>query len=544
MEKSILNIYCPSCGAPAYFDIVHQIYRCRYCDGKVSVEEARAGKDRIISRSGSRRVERDFALETTSCTGCGATLVFEENEALSSCEFCGRSLVRKRYTRSTDMPHYVVPFGVTREEAMEKLTAWCNQNSTRREAKSLRQKISGLKGYYLPYEMVQGPVRCTVNKRSETAKFDACGYLNGEFINCSEQLDNLVLDAMEPFDLTNLREFDFAYVAGHRVKIRDIDEAAAAKRLQAEAEANYRLRMEQLWGTKAINVKTEAEAVVRLPVLLPVYYITDGNVKAAVNGQTGKVSVCAEKLSTYLSTPWWLKGIGVLLLALAATFGALMAGSFDYMESLSITGVLGIFYLIVFACMFQDGGSTEFGLHRYRRIFNSGTQTYRREKGKLVLSDEVLKRRIAEPVFTRELDGEQRQVSYTFYSRGRAVYMLVLSLVTVFLPVIIALFVNGFDFAGLSLGGSAVWFCITVPVVPIYLIRFGIQWLYENPWIYVFTEDGKRTRYRKKTVWNKKKVLEAVKLCLGLLFVPPICLATWFAIASFVTMVYLTAFGF
>lgn len=542
MENNILNIYCPNCGAPAQFDIVNQVYKCRYCGSSVSVEEAKKEKSSIVMSEG-RKAENTFGFQTATCTGCGATVVFEENEALAGCEFCGRSLVRKNYANMSDLPHYVVPFGVTREEAMEKLLEWCDNNRKKSEAKHLRDKISELRGYYLPYEMVQGPVYCTVKKRSETAAYEASGYLNGEFINCSKQLDNLVLDAMEPFDLNNLQEFDFAYVAGCRVKLCDIDKNEVSKRLHDEAESNYRIRLEQLWGTKSINLNTKVEEVVRFPVLLPVYYIADGDVKAAVNGQTGKVSVCAEKLSSYLSVPWWLKGIAVLLLALGATFGAMLAGGMDYTESLYIAGVLGIFYLIVFACMFSDGGSTEFGISHYRQIFNSGIQTYRREKGKLVMNDEVLKRRIAEPVFLRELDGRPAHVSYTFNSPKRMIFMILLSLVVIFLPVIIALFVNGFDFGRLSPGGSAVWFCITVPVVPIYLVRFGIQWLYENPWIYVFTEDGKRKRYRKNTAGSKTKVGEIVKICLGLLFAPPICFAVWFAIIGFVVMVYLTAFG-
>ena len=45
---------------------------------------------------------------------------------------------------------------------------------------------------------------------------------------------------------------------------------------------------------QAIEVGAEAKSAVRLPVLLPVYYISSGDICAAVNGQTGKVSVRAD----------------------------------------------------------------------------------------------------------------------------------------------------------------------------------------------------------------------------------------------------------
>jgi len=87
MGKEILSIFCPACGAPAKFDIVHQIYRCGYCGGKVKIEDAR--KEKIeFQKNQSQRIKKsvkNFKMSTASCSGGGATLVFEKNEALSNC---------------------------------------------------------------------------------------------------------------------------------------------------------------------------------------------------------------------------------------------------------------------------------------------------------------------------------------------------------------------------------------------------------------------------------------------------------------------------
>ncbi|MBR4812735.1 MAG: hypothetical protein IKZ69_02385, partial [Lachnospiraceae bacterium] len=111
-----------------------------------------------------------------------------------------------------------------------------------------------------------------------------------------------------------------------------------------------------------------------------------------------------------------------------------------------------------------------------------------------------------------------------------------------FLPVILALLVNGFDFHRLTLGGSAVWFCITVPTVPVYLVKFGIVQLYERPWIYIITPEGKKKRYKKKSDFKITK--DMVFTGLKALVIPPYCFGIWFGILCFFTMVYLTAFGF
>lgn len=541
MGREILNISCPQCGAPAKFDIVHQIYRCGYCGGQVTVENVRRQKAEFQWQQSQRVMQsaRSFPMATASCTGCGATLVFEKNEALSTCAFCGRSLVRKDYVYDNRMPQNIIPFAITKEEAAQLLLRWCDQNPKRPEAEHLRGRIAELKGYYLPYEMVHGPVRCRVNKKGETAAYEAGGYLNDEFVNWSAQLDNLVLDCMEPYDLNALREFDFSYAAGQRIKIADINGAEAQQRLNSETAENYRGGMEKIWGTKDIDILAQVDPVVKIPVLLPVYYITDGNVHAAVNGQTGKVSVRAEKETKYIAFPWWMKGLLVLLVTCAALYSAILLGSKEPGTALTITGMVAFLYVIIFAAMF-DGANNRFSVIRYWDIFSSGEQTYRRERGKLILREDIIRRKIEAPVFKHVLDGRERVVTYTFRSVARTLRMILLGLTAIFFPVMIALLVNGFDFSRLYLQGSAVWFCIAVPLVPIIFIKYGIQSLYESPLIYIISENGKKRRYRKKSGIKGTDVLNFTKEAL---FSVPICFLTWFAVFVFVMTIYFTAFG-
>lgn len=542
MGKDILSIFCPSCGAPAEFDIVRQVYRCSYCGGTVKLEDARKAKEHYKSKI-RQRVRQDakkYPLMTTSCTGCGATLVFEENEAVSSCDFCGRKLVRKKYSQSKEEPEGIIPFGVTKEEAKEKLIQWCEQNKRKREAKHLLEKIDSLKGYYLPYQMARGPVCCDVNKKNDLAHYKASGYLQEAFVNCSSQLDNLVLDAMEPYDLEDLKEFDYAYVAGQRVKISDITEDETERRLGEEVNSNYRVFMEKLWGTKAIDMRSTVETVVQFPVLLPVYYIREGNVSAAVNGQTGKVSVRAEKQSVYISLPWWLEALFLFAVSCGLVFGAGWLLSGNIQEALIFTGILGCFYLFIFCFMFEPGLDNLGSITRYRNIFTSGEQTFRREQGRLVPRETAVRRKIAEPVFLMKLNGKNTPVTYVFRSIARILSMIALAMVAVFFPVIIALFINGFNFAQINLGGSAAWFCVTVPTAPVVLIQTGLKELYSNPWIYTVSPDGKKKRCHKHPIDPAKLVKDIFTVLLGL-FIHPL---GWLILILMGGMIYVTAFGF
>ncbi len=543
-KMKITDIRCPGCGSAAAFDIAQQRYVCAYCGGKVEINAAKS-QTYGFRQMQSRRLQNTvslFQLSSVSCSGCGATVVFEENEALSNCAFCGRSLVRKDYLSTEDLPENVIPFALTEEEGKARLKAWCLKNRGKREAKQLLARVDQLKGYYLPYELVRGPVHLTVARMAGSAHFPCEGFLKDTFINRSRQLDNLLLDGMEPFDLDALTEFDFAYVAGHRVKISDISNDVLEERTAEEVSETYKPSVRKVLESNAVYVRADVGSALRIPVLLPVYYIADGEIMAAVNGQTGKVSVRAEKPSHYIFLPWWFKAV----LATGIICGALFAGLYLFgmsrSESLFLAGMLGLVMIIIALCVYSDTTRNRFRVEAGRKIFTSGGGSFRRENGKLVPSGRLLEKKVEGPLFFREIKGKKQQVVLKFTTPRRVTRMVLLSLTALFLPVMIALLLNGFDFAGLELGGSAAWFCLMVPLVPVFILKFGIVELYDHPWVYTVSEKGKLQRVRKER--SSKISKSDVKMILQVVFVPPASLAVWFGIICFFTMCYLTAFGF
>ncbi len=543
MENRITDIHCPQCGASAAFDIVKQKYVCSYCGGTVGITEAQREKQgfRDLQREKLRASVKKYRLFCTSCSGCGAEVVFEENEALSNCAFCGRSLVRTQYLNSNNMPESVVPFGITEQEARERLKDWCGKNRGKQEAKMLLPLIPELKGFYLPYEMVRGPVHMRVSRMDAESVYRCEGFMEDTFVNCSRQLDNLLLDGMEPFDLKALKEFEFGYAAGHHVKIPDVGGKDLEQRICREVEDCYTPAVRKSLETKAVRIVASVESAVTMPVLLPVYYVCKGDLMAAVNGQTGKVSVRALKDSHYYFLPWWFKAIFVTLLLCGTCFGAFSLFGMNLGGSLFITAPLGFFFFVVVLCVYSDTTRNNFSVVSGRKIFTSGKETFRRDNGKLVLRKEILEKKTVPPVFFSKIDGKDRPVVMRFTTPYRVVRMLLLSVIALFLPVIAALILNGFDLHALNLGGSAVWFCIAVPVVPIYVLKFGIVELHDRPWIYTISKDGKKRRYHKKLEW--KDVRSMIAGILKALFLPPVSLAVWFGIFSFIAMVYLTAGG-
>ena len=498
-----LNIYCASCGAPARFDIARQVYRCAYCGGETGIREP------LAEKQGFRRMHREklaarrqqFPLLRAQCTGCGAEVIFPQGEALTHCAFCGRSLVRREYLGVEGFPEILIPFKITEAEARANLLSWCRKHRGRREARDIRKHVDETKGFYLPYELVKGPASCTMSRR-ESKVFHGRGFCDGSFVNTSRQLDNLLLDGMEPYDLADVREFDFSHLAGQRVKVPDTDEAETANRVSSEIASQYRPFAAKALETRAVTVNADTGNMMTLGAVLPAYYLRAGDTLAAVNGQTGKVAVRERRVRHTL--PWWLRPMAGSLFFPALVYGIMALFGAEQMACLYVSGLLAVFLLFVLFTAYHN----EFG--------GTGRESLPRR----VLTSDRRREAVSPPSFYMDIDGQDRPVDLKFTTPLRLLAMVLIPFAVVFLPVIVAFFLNGCSFRGLTLGGAAVWLCLAVPLAPVFVLKFGRLELYEHPVVHYRDDEGRRRRYRAprgagKDVWDTIKAF----VCSPFLFV-------------------------
>ena len=90
------------------------------------------------------------------------------------------------------------------------------------------------------------------------------------FVNCSGQLDNRLLDGMEPFDLDDLTGFDFAYVAGHQVKTDNISGEELERRVREEVGESYAPAVGRVLETRAVQGKADLPCTGRTCLFLEV----------------------------------------------------------------------------------------------------------------------------------------------------------------------------------------------------------------------------------------------------------------------------------
>jgi DNA-directed RNA polymerase subunit RPC12/RpoP len=193
-ERNPLKIYCASCASPAEFDIVKQSYHCAYCNSdtniNVSLEKMKQWR---TQQQSALKLENLAGVVNCECPSCGARVAVDAGEATETCGFCSSKVVRRDFVTQDAFPEVIIPFFLTQEEAVKQLSLWAERNHRKQEAKDVLDHLNGLAGYYLPYQLVKGPVYGQVSREKTNRKYDCEGFLDGIAVNASRQLDNLVL---------------------------------------------------------------------------------------------------------------------------------------------------------------------------------------------------------------------------------------------------------------------------------------------------------------------------------------------------------------
>ena len=347
MSENPLLVKCKSCGSKTEYDIIEQSYCCTSCARKISVVDAITNLDswRKSQQNDIKEKLHELPHTFTHCPNCGAEFFFKENEATGICPYCDTPMIRKDYDESDSFPESIIPFKITLEEAKEKLLDLVDKpaSSYSEEAEIAKKNINKMQGFYLPYCLIMGPINYNINREGTKRQFHCEIEVEKNFINSSKELDNLVLDAMEPYDWKEIVPFSFGYISGQLVKVKNIDENELTKRAVEEVASQSKKQITEELDSEVIEIKSDSVNLLTAPVLLPVYYFKVGDFTVAVNGQTGRVSMTnnheTKKIVNYSG---WI----VLPILIALEF--LFFDSIDFSEKLEINIVYKILLSLYF----------------------------------------------------------------------------------------------------------------------------------------------------------------------------------------------------
>ena len=311
METTVNNplvIRCEYCGGDQSFDIVKQKYCCAHCGAEANAAEKKAEYYRW-KRLRKEAVLQDYGkVKTFSCPSCGAQTMATGDDVSAQCPFCQNTMIDAAFT-DDNLPEVILPFKLTKEEAEGKLKAWLKANKTNPAAQRIEKNLHRFTGCYLPYHIVRGGYNgnLAIGLQDGTdAYYPFRAYLSHTAVNASKDWDNLFLDGIEPFDFDEAREFDFGFLNHQKAKVQNVVGEALNNRIAEETRAELYQDLSKKVHTKEMSVFLNENENESIPALMPVYLVKckDG-VAAAVNGQTGKVSIATGKKKN-LTSLWWL----------------------------------------------------------------------------------------------------------------------------------------------------------------------------------------------------------------------------------------------
>lgn len=372
MSTQVTEFKCPACTAPLRYAQDTGRLECDYCGSSYTVEEAEAfseEKQKQAEEAFQKEAEAAKAdagqwdapeaqgdwgadaahLKTYHCPSCGAELICDEATAATSCPYCGNNTIIPGQFTGALKPDLVIPFKVGREEALSTLRAHYKGKRLLPKRFSDENHIQEIKGVYVPFWLFDGQAEADVDfmatrssiivtgrERITTTRHFAlrrAGTVSFEKIpaDASRKMPDDYMDALEPFDYGELKEFSTAYLPGFFADIPDvsIEECSPRAEQRAESTAIDAMERQAVGYETCMPVKKEAHlrrGKVRC-ALMPVWLLStqwEGkNFLFAMNGQTGKM-VSDLPVSRKRYWTWWA-GITAGISAAVALVGAVAA---------------------------------------------------------------------------------------------------------------------------------------------------------------------------------------------------------------------------
>lgn len=315
---------CPCCSGAIEFNSSLQKMKCPYCETEFEMDAIKALDESAMAeqpddmRWDSQSAEwngYDSAnMAVYSCQSCGAEIVVDNTTAASKCPYCDNNIVMSGQLSGVLRPDIIIPFKLDKKAAKAGFENHLKGKKLLPRLFKRDTHIDEIKGVYVPFWLFDTDSHANVNylaTRSEHWSDSSYNYTRTSYFNVmrsgsvsfkdipvdgSSQMDDDLMDSIEPFDMTGATEFNSAYLAGYLADKYDVDAEQSVER------ANFRVKnstedvfRDTVEGYDTVETRSSSIRTMNGKTryaLLPVWVMnTTWNGKNfifSMNGQTGK----------------------------------------------------------------------------------------------------------------------------------------------------------------------------------------------------------------------------------------------------------------
>lgn len=365
---------CPGCGAPIRYDAKTKMVICDSCGSSYDPGTIRLLGKLDIKDQGAAD-EREEDKREIVCDSCGAILVTDENTSATECAFCGSpALVIRRLTREF-RPDKIIPFTVTKDEAKDLFLSWAKKCKYAPNDFTSEEHVNKIKGLYVPFWLIDAkchavalgsafnvadtpdaPVRVMHSiKRNVTFNVSKVPF------DGSRAISDRLMEAIEPFDHSKLRDYSDDYIPGFYAERYDMTALEMADRIESRLSGYARQVARDIdtgYDTAELKVGSSyVEDYSQLYALLPVWFLNyryEGiNYSFAINGQTGEAAgdIPYSRMKKFLAIvagSWYWYALIAVMVALVIwlkdlTFGDVFKPDMLilFISSILVTAILG-----------------------------------------------------------------------------------------------------------------------------------------------------------------------------------------------------------
>ena len=271
--------------------------------------------EELFTDNGSRW-DLEEGMMAYNCPSCGAELICDETTAAMSCPYCDNPTIVPTSIADALKPDLIIPFKLDKEAAKAALREHMKGKKLLPKVFSNENHIDEVKGVYVPFWLYNGVMDCHMTFNAQNVRQFSHGdeiitetdhyqlvrngtvTFSGVPADASSKMPDEYMDAIEPFDYSQLKDFDTMYLAGYMADSYDVDAEQDRERGEARMKASaVKSITATVTGFSAVSpISTQitkldgAAAYAFLPVWLLSTQWNGETYLFAVNGQSGKIA--------------------------------------------------------------------------------------------------------------------------------------------------------------------------------------------------------------------------------------------------------------
>ena len=329
----VLEYKCPCCASALVFDDQSQKLKCNACENSFEVDaiEQLAEEHNRATFQWDERTESQWTadeeaeIHSFSCPSCGGEILTDATTAATFCPYCESPAIIGARLGQALRPDGVLPFQTSKEDAKAAFLKFCKKKPLLPKFFMERHRVERITGIYVPFWLYD--CNCIADnsyKATRIHRWSDSRYhytrtdhfllrrkgsmaFDGIPMDAASKMNNVIMESIEPFDYSQIVDFNTAYLSGFFADKYDVSADAGHARVQERIETTVdgAMRSTCIGYASVIPVARNLQVshgkcrYVLLPVWMLHTKYKDKTYVFAMNGQTGKLTgtlpVCAKR---------------------------------------------------------------------------------------------------------------------------------------------------------------------------------------------------------------------------------------------------------